>query len=94
MPGLTGLGGWATPAVAAMGVVAGAVVFAFGETLLSPVMPVLTNALATDELRGRYNAVGSMVWDARGHRQPGRVGDRALPAATAPHSRTAARRRP
>ncbi|HET8658615.1 MAG TPA: MFS transporter [Micromonosporaceae bacterium] len=60
--GLTGLGGWATRAVAAMGVVACAVVFGLGETLLSPVMPALTNALAPDELRGRYNAAGSMVW--------------------------------
>jgi MFS family permease len=48
--------------VAATGVVACAAVFALGETLLSPVMPALTNALATDELRGRYNAMSSMIW--------------------------------
>jgi MFS family permease len=48
--------------IAALGVVACASIFALGETLLSPVMPALTNALATDELRGRYNAMGSMIW--------------------------------
>jgi MFS family permease len=53
-------------ALAVMGVVGCAVVFAAGETLLSPVMPALTNALATDELRGRYNALSSMVWGISG----------------------------
>jgi MFS family permease len=52
--------------VAALGVVACASVFALGETLLSPVMPALTNALATDELRGRYNAMGSIMWGVSG----------------------------
>jgi MFS family permease len=52
--------------LAALGVVACAAVFALGETLLSPVMPALTNALATDELRGRYNAMGSMIWGISG----------------------------
>lgn len=37
-------------------------VFATGETLLSPISPALVNALATDELRGRYNALSGMVW--------------------------------
>jgi hypothetical protein len=41
-------------------------VFACGETLMSPVLPAITNALATDELRGRYNAMGSMVWGVTG----------------------------
>jgi MFS family permease len=49
-------------ALATVGVVACAVVFGMGETLLSPIMPAITNALATDELRGRYNALGSMVF--------------------------------
>jgi MFS family permease len=49
-------------AFATMGVVACAVIFGMGETLLSPVMPAITNALASDELRGRYNALGSMVF--------------------------------
>jgi MFS family permease len=29
---------------------------------MSPVLPALINTLATDELRGRYNAVGGMAW--------------------------------
>jgi MFS family permease len=37
-------------------------VFALGETLLSPVAPAMTNDLAPDHLRGRYNAVGSAVF--------------------------------
>jgi MFS family permease len=53
-------------APAAAGVIACSVIFAMGETLLSPVMPALTNALATDELRGRYNAMGSMTWGISG----------------------------
>lgn len=50
------------PALAALAVISCSIIFAMGETLLSPVMPALTNALATDELRGRYNAMGAMVW--------------------------------
>ena len=34
-------------------------VFALGETLLQPTIPVLVNDLAPDHLRGRYNAVSS-----------------------------------
>lgn len=52
--------------LAAAGVVACMVVFSMGETLHSPVMPALTNALAKPELRGRYNAVGSMTWGVSG----------------------------
>ncbi|HEX6869683.1 MAG TPA: MFS transporter [Micromonosporaceae bacterium] len=58
--GLTGSSGRVV--FAAVGVIACSVVFAMGETLLSPIMPAITNSLATDELRGRYNAVGSMIW--------------------------------
>jgi MFS family permease len=39
-------------------------VFALGETLLSPVAPAITNDLAPDHLRGRYNAVASGVFQA------------------------------
>jgi MFS family permease len=53
---------FAGTAFATVGVVACGVVFGMGETLLSPVMPAITNALAPDELRGRYNALGSMVF--------------------------------
>jgi MFS family permease len=48
--------------LAAVGVVACSVVFACGETLMSPILPAITNALAPDELRGRYNAVASMAF--------------------------------
>ena len=34
-------------------------VFALGETFQSPVVPAITNDLAPEHLRGRYNAVGS-----------------------------------
>jgi MFS family permease len=52
--------------LASLCVIACATVFAAGETLLSPVMPALTNALATDELRGRYNAMTSIIWGISG----------------------------
>jgi MFS family permease len=39
-------------------------VFALGETLLSPVAPAITNDLAPDHLRGRYNAVNTAVFQA------------------------------
>ena len=59
-------GGHGRVLLAAIGVIGCAVVFAVGETLLSPVMPALTNALATDELRGRYNAMTSIIWGVSG----------------------------
>ncbi|PWU55995.1 MFS transporter, partial [Micromonospora sp. S4605] len=52
--------------VAALCVMACSAIFGFGETMLSPVMPALTNALATDELRGRYNAMSSMIFGISG----------------------------
>ena len=61
-----GLAGPGAPGLAIAGVIACSVVFAVGETLMSPVMPAITNALATDELRGRYNALGSMTWGLSG----------------------------
>lgn len=48
--------------ISAAGVIVFGAIFAIGETLLSPINPALVNALATDELRGRYNALSSMVW--------------------------------
>ncbi|MEU5942089.1 MFS transporter [Micromonospora sp. NPDC047548] len=64
--GAAGLIGTGNALVAALGVVACAAIFGFGETMLSPVMPALTNALATDELRGRYNAMSSMIFGISG----------------------------
>ncbi|WP_064741751.1 MFS transporter [Hamadaea tsunoensis] len=52
--------------ISAAAVIACAAVFASGETILSPVNPTLLNSLATDELRGRFNALGSMVWSISG----------------------------
>ncbi|MBV1853326.1 MFS transporter [Catellatospora tritici] len=48
--------------ISAIGVIAFGGIFAFGETLLSPINPALVNELASDELRGRYNALSAMVW--------------------------------
>jgi MFS family permease len=59
-------GGHGQVLFAALGVIGCAVVFAVGETLLSPVMPALTNALATDELRGRYNATAGIIFGISG----------------------------
>ena len=37
-------------------------VFAFGETLLQPTAPAMTNDIATDRLRGRANAISSAAF--------------------------------
>ena len=37
-------------------------IFALGETVWSPVGSSLQNAIAPEHLRGRYNAVGGLVW--------------------------------
>jgi MFS family permease len=49
--------------IATGGFVLAMVVFAFGETLLSPTMPAIVNDLAPDALRGRYNAMYSLSWN-------------------------------
>jgi MFS family permease len=49
-------------------------VFGLGETLLSPVVPAITNDLATDELRGRYNAVGSWAFQVAAVSAPAAAG--------------------
>lgn len=64
--GAAGLIGPGNALLAALGVVACSAIFGFGETMLSPIMPALTNALATDELRGRYNAMSSMIFGISG----------------------------
>jgi MFS family permease len=43
-------------------VVLGLAMFGLGETLWAPVAPALVNDLATEELRGRYNALQGMTW--------------------------------
>ena len=55
--GLTGLGPGTIAAAA--GVLMFHALFALGETLLQPTVPAITNDLAPDHLRGRYNAVNA-----------------------------------
>jgi MFS family permease len=38
------------------------VVFALGETMLSPVGPAIVNEIAPEHLRGRYNAAQGLSW--------------------------------
>ncbi len=42
------------------------VVFAIGETMLSPVGPALVNEIAPEHLRGRYNAASGISWGISG----------------------------
>ena len=66
---ILGLTAWAKGAghwIPVVGVVAFTMIFATGETIMSPVLPVITNVIATDELRGRYNALSSMVFGITG----------------------------
>lgn len=42
--------------------VVGMGIFGLAETVWAPVAPAVFNALAAEELRGRYNALQSMVW--------------------------------
>ncbi len=58
--GLTGLVPATIAAVA--GVLMFHAVFAFGETMLQPTVPAMTNDLAPDHLRGRYNAINSAAF--------------------------------
>lgn len=60
--GVSALGKGVSPVLPVIGVVLCASVFACGETFMSPVMPAIVNALATDELRGRYNSMGSLIY--------------------------------
>ncbi len=60
--GLAGLVNGKNAVLSTVGVIAFMAVFAFGETFLSPTQPTMVNALATDALRGRYNALAGMIW--------------------------------
>ncbi len=46
------------------------VVFAVGETMLSPVGPALVNDIAPEHLRGRYNAAAGLAWGLSGTLAP------------------------
>jgi MFS family permease len=57
---MLGLTGFVPGTVAAgAGVLVFHAVFALGETLLQPTIPAITNDMAPDHLRGRYNAVSA-----------------------------------
>jgi MFS family permease len=60
--GLTGV--VAGTLAAAIGVLAFNGIFALGETLLQPTIPAITNDMAPDHLRGRYNAVSAGAFQA------------------------------
>ena len=47
-----------------VGAIGCSVVFALGEVLMAPVLPALTNSLASDAERGRYNVAASMMYSA------------------------------
>jgi MFS family permease len=46
------------------------IVFAVGETMLSPVGPALVNEIAPEHLRGRYNAAAGLAWGLSGTLAP------------------------
>ena len=46
------------------------VVFAIGETMMSPVGPALVNEIAPEHLRGRYNATQGLAWGLAGSLAP------------------------
>ena len=59
---------------AAVLVVASIGIFALGETLLSPIAPAITNDLAPEHLRGRYNATGSLAFQVAAVAAPASAG--------------------
>lgn len=63
--GLLGLSG-AVPGggIAVAGVLGFMAVFALGETLLQPTVPAMSNDLAADHTRGRYNAISAAAFQA------------------------------
>ncbi len=60
--GVVALSGLVSGALAVVCVVVGLALFGMGETLWAPLAPALVNGLATEELRGRYNALQGMSW--------------------------------
>jgi MFS family permease len=62
---LLAISGLVSGTVAAVaGVLAFHAVFALGETMLQPTIPAITNDLAPDHLRGRYNAINAGAFQA------------------------------
>jgi MFS family permease len=67
--------------VASVLLIASLAVFGLGETLLSPIVPAITNDLATPALRGRYNAVSASAFQVAAVSAPAAAGvllDRSL----------------
>jgi MFS family permease len=60
--GATGL--MAGTAAAAAGTLLFMGVFAFGETMMQPTIPAISNDLAADHTRGRYNAINAAAFQA------------------------------
>ncbi|HUX03757.1 MAG TPA: MFS transporter [Acidimicrobiales bacterium] len=54
------------PYVALFSLCAAMVIFAIGETMLSPVGPALVNEIAPEHLRGRYNTAAGLTWGISG----------------------------
>ena len=54
------------PVLAVISLCVGMIVFAIGETMLSPVGPALVNDIAPEHLRGRYNAAAGISWGVSG----------------------------
>jgi MFS family permease len=50
--------------LAAAGVLTFMGLFALGETMMQPTIPAITNDMAPDHLRGRYNAVNAGAFQA------------------------------
>lgn len=50
------------------------IIFAVGEMVWSPTLPAVTNELAPDNLRGRYNAISGMQWNVASVFGPALVG--------------------
>jgi MFS family permease len=59
---IVGVAGLVGGLVAVVLLIASTGIFGLGETLLSPVSPALLNDLASDHLRGRYNAANSLAF--------------------------------
>ncbi|MDP9221131.1 MAG: MFS transporter [Actinomycetota bacterium] len=59
---LAGVAGLVGGALAAVLLIASAGIFGAGETFQSPVVPAVVNDLASDHLRGRYNAANSVAF--------------------------------
>jgi MFS family permease len=56
--------------LAVISICVGMVIFAVGETMLSPVGPALVNEIAPEHLRGRYNAANGLIWGLAGTLAP------------------------